>query len=106
MKNVKIVREADKDQENFFGCFFYVIALVGLIFLVPPLLGAVAFTLRVFGNHSDFASLRYIGWDYAPLYLGLMAIAGSIILISVIKTINTSFENPISKLEIDDDKKE
>lgn len=68
--------------------------LIGFIFLIPPILGAVFFTLQVFGINGDVISLKHLSANWtndkysmsvAPIYLGLMAIAGSFISHSAIK---------------------
>lgn len=64
--------------------------IIGIIFLIPPILGVVAFVLGIFGCNWNFAELRHLSgnwtFDYssnggggmsaAPIYLGLMALAG------------------------------
>ena len=66
--------------------------LVGLFMLIPPFLSVLSFVFCLFGDESSFAKLNHIssssGWtcDFsvnsgggmsaAPLYLGLMALAG------------------------------
>ena len=68
--------------------------VIGLLFLIPPILGVIAFVLCLLGCEWDYATLdnlsgewtvRY-GYSYesgggggmsaAPVYLGLMALAG------------------------------
>lgn len=58
---------------------------IGLFLCVPPILGVVAFTLQIFGADLYFSKLRHLSSDWtnsqsgmsaAPIYLGLMAIAG------------------------------
>lgn len=65
--------------------------IIGILFLIPPILGVFAFVLSLFDNDWDFVQLRNISsnWTYgfsynqggggmsaAPIYLGLMALAG------------------------------
>lgn len=66
--------------------------LVGLFMLIPPFLSVLSFVLCLFGNESSFAKMSYLsssstwtcdysingggGMSAAPLYLGLMALAG------------------------------
>lgn len=63
--------------------------IIGLILLLPPVLGVIAFVLQLFGADTDFSRLRELSSDWtmgysdggggmsaAPIYLGLMAIAG------------------------------
>lgn len=63
---------------------------IGLFFLLPPVLGVFAFILQLFDADTDFSMLRDLssnwtndyssegggGMSAAPVYLGLMAIAG------------------------------
>ena len=62
--------------------------IIGLFFLLPPVLGVFAFVLQLFEADTDFSMLRNLssawtaivdqggGMSAAPIYLGLMAIAG------------------------------
>ncbi len=62
--------------------------IIGLFFLLPPVLGVLAFVLQLFEADTDFSMLRNLSSDWtaivdqgggmsaAPIYLGLMAIAG------------------------------
>ena len=70
--------------------------IIGLFFLLPPVLGVFAFVLQLFDADTDFSMLRDLSsmrdlssnWTYgysseggggmsaAPIYLGLMALAG------------------------------
>lgn len=66
-------------------------AMIGLVLLVPPLLGAIFFVISVFGGDGEVPQLGYLrspwiadfsnegggGMSAAPIYLGLMAIAGA-----------------------------
>lgn len=58
---------------------------IGIIFLIPPILGVIAFTLQLFDADLDFSEMYRLssnwtakdtGMSAAPLYLGLMALAG------------------------------
>lgn len=64
--------------------------IIGLFLLLPPMLGVVAFILQLFDADTHFSSLRDLSSDWtmgysdggggmsaAPVYLGLMAIAGA-----------------------------
>jgi len=68
--------------------------VIGIIFLIPPILGVIFFILNVFisrvGNIPELSNLGY-EWtgnsgdnggfmSAAPVYLGLMAIAGAMLL--------------------------
>ena len=62
---------------------------LGIFFLIPPILGVIAFVLCLVGIDSDFSSLSNLseywttrchyggGMSAAPIYLGLMAIVGA-----------------------------
>ena len=66
--------------------------LSGLFLLLPPILGVFAFVLQLFNADTDFSEMRNLSSDWttnygydqgggggmsaAPVYLGLMAIAG------------------------------
>lgn len=62
--------------------------VLGILFLIPPILGVFFFMLSLCGINGDFVNMRDLSgqWDWhsndgvsmspAPLYLGLMAIAG------------------------------
>ena len=65
---------------------------IGILFLIPPVLGVIAFILCIFGCEWEFATFYNLsgewtacisfdhggggGMSAAPIYLGLMAIAG------------------------------
>ena len=69
--------------------------LIGIFFLIPPVLGALAFVLQLFGADTDFSKMYNLsarwtthvyyneegggggGMSAAPVYLGLMALAGA-----------------------------
>lgn len=62
---------------------------IGLFFLIPPILGVIAFVLNLLGSKGDFAKLWNLssnwtcdfdnggGMSAAPIYLGLMALTGA-----------------------------
>lgn len=57
---------------------------IGIIFLIPPILGVLSFCLGLADVHTPFAKMsdlssRWTGssMSAAPIYLGLMAIAGA-----------------------------
>jgi hypothetical protein len=69
--------------------------VVGIIFLIPPVLGVIFFIFNVFVNRvGDLAELYNLSPEWtgnhsvkgggymsaAPIYLGLMAIAGAMLL--------------------------
>lgn len=65
---------------------------IGIFFLIPPLLGVLAFVLQIFDAGTDFSQMSNLssswttkygydqggggGMSAAPIYLGLMALAG------------------------------
>jgi hypothetical protein len=64
--------------------------ILGIIFMIPPFIAVFCFLLNWFGMADGyFVEMSYLGgmWDYhydqggasspAPIYLGLMAIAGA-----------------------------
>lgn len=68
--------------------------LIGLFLLIPPTLGVFAFVLQIFDADTHFSMLRDLsanwtcdfgysdgggggGMSAAPIYLGLMALAGA-----------------------------
>lgn len=93
---VRLVKEKEELPDALGGVFFFTLLgtlIIGLIFLIPPILGAIFFVLKVFNIGGEFASLKYLGVNWtgddnamsaAPIYLGLMAIAGVILIIGSI----------------------
>ena len=61
---------------------------IGLFLLLPPILGVIAFVLQIFEADTDFSMMRELSsaWtakydqggvmSAAPIYLGVMALAG------------------------------
>ena len=61
---------------------------IGLFLLLPPILGVIAFVLQIFEANTDFSMMRELssawtakydqggGMSAAPIYLGVMALAG------------------------------
>lgn len=66
---------------------------IGILFLIPPILGVLAFVLQLFDADTNFSTMRDLssswtteygydqgggggGMSAAPIYLGLMALAG------------------------------
>lgn len=61
----------------------------GICFLVPAILGVISFICSLFDSNSDFATLRNLRGDWtdgdnrsspAPIFMGLMAIAGAVLI--------------------------
>lgn len=65
--------------------------IIGILFLIPPILGVLSFVLCLFDCDWEFARMRNLspnwttdysidgggGMSAAPIYLGLMALAGT-----------------------------
>ena len=61
--------------------------LIGIFFLIPPVLGVLAFVLQLYGANTDFSQMDNLSYSWtrdgdggmsaAPVYLGLMALAGA-----------------------------
>jgi len=69
-------------------------AIIGIILLIPPILGVVAFTLNLFDWGGKFAGMDHLSANWtnygeamsaAPIFLGLMALAGVYLLKDNIK---------------------
>ena len=65
-------------------------SFIGFFFLIPPILGVIAFVFSLFDNDGEFARMRNLsgcwtalysdgggGMSAAPIYLALMALAGA-----------------------------
>ena len=60
--------------------------IIGLFLLIPSIFGVIAFVLQLFNADSDFSKMEDLssnwtndydgGMSAAPIYLGLMALAG------------------------------
>ena len=98
MKKIHLKR-VDDDDATLVGIALtvgFVQVIIGIIFLIPPILGAIFFTLEIFGVSGDAISLKELSVNWtgdsnamsaAPIYLGLMAIAGTFIVHSAIKNL-------------------
>ena len=63
--------------------------ILGFIFLIPAILGAVAFALSLCGTSGDFVNLRLLNFRWrvgvedagcmpvAPIYMGILAFVGA-----------------------------
>lgn len=94
MKKIRLKKEADDLIFAIAVIPGLVQLVIGIIFLIPPILGAIFFTLQVFGINGNVISLNELSASWtgdnnamsaAPIYLGLMAIAGTLIVHSAIK---------------------
>ena len=59
--------------------------IIGILLLIPPILGVIAFVLCLFDSKWHFATMQDLSYNWtnygdgmsaAPIYLGLMALAG------------------------------
>lgn len=100
MKKIYLIKHSGGNNHEMYMFVAIVIGLVqlffGVIFLIPPFLGVIFFTLDVFNIGGKISSLHYLSTNWtgdsnamsaAPIYLGLMAIAGTLIIHSAIKNI-------------------
>ncbi len=96
MKKIHLKKCGERVTDRIAVIISFIELIIGIIFLVPPVLGAIFFTLQVFGINNDVISLRYLSTNWtgdsnamsaAPIYLGLMAIAGTFIVHSAIKNV-------------------
>lgn len=87
---------------------------IGLFLLIPPFLGVIAFTLNLFGNDGDFASMTNLSrcWVFymntfeantsamssvapiTPIYLALMAMVGAYLIKDSLKYFFIKLEKP------------
>ena len=120
MKKIYLKKRNGDNKHDLYMFIVVVIGLVqllfGVIFLIPPFLGAIFFTLDVFDIGGRISSLHYLSANWtgdsnamsaAPIYLGLMAIAGALIIHSAIKNIIETGKsvggiNAIREIEMED----
>lgn len=117
-KKITIRHSYNNVPDDLVALISFVQLIIGVLFLLPPILGVVLFTLNVFGldgyiDSLDYLSINWTGGDNAmsaaPIYLGLMAIAGAFMVHSAVKNvISATQENigQINEIEVDDNKKE
>lgn len=74
-------------------------AILGIFFLIPPILGVFAFVITLLGGKGGFVRMSHLSYEWtafvdysfqnggggggmsaAPIYLGLMAIVGAFLL--------------------------
>lgn len=96
MKKIHLERNRDKDTLDFIGLITFIQLIIGIICLIPPILIAISFMLKVLNLGKWIVSLNLlvISWigdsnatPAALIYLGLMAIAGTFIVSSAVKNI-------------------
>lgn len=94
MKKIKLKREECVTGvfADIFLIIFLVKLIIGVLFLIPPILGVFFFTLNVFDVNWDAVTLRDLGSNWtgeafsaAPIYLGLMALAGVLLVHFTVK---------------------
>ena len=78
---------------------------IGLFLLLPPILGVIAFVLQIFEADTDFSMMRELssawtakydqggGMSAAPIYLGLMALAGAHLIKDSFYSLFTALDN-------------
>lgn len=85
-------RERDQRLKNFRKLELY----LGILFIIPAFIGVCSFILCFFDFHSEFADMRNLRGDWtdseyatspAPIFIGVMAIAGAILLVDYINSI-------------------
>ena len=79
--------------------------VIGLFLLIPPVLGVVAFVLQIFEADTDFSMMRDLssswtalcdqggGMSAAPIYLGLMALAGVYLIKDALYSLFTALDD-------------
>ena len=87
---------------------------LGVFFLIPPILGVIAFVLCLFDIDSHFSKLSNLSSDWttnygydnggggvsaAPIYLGLMAIVGAYLIKNSARYIFTSEDSNKTNIE-------
>ena len=70
---------------------------IGFFFLIPPILGVIAFVFCLFGNDGEFArmtNLEFSIWnaDESIIYLALMALAGAYLIKDSLKYLFMTYE--------------
>ena len=100
----------EQDLWGFIGIVCIPQLIIGIIFLIPPILGAIFFTMAVFGARGNAISLSELSSNWtgdsnamsaAPIYLGLMAIAGTLIVHSALKNVVSYYGSQNKLMGID-----
>ena len=85
--------------------------IIGLFFLIPPIIGVVAFILSLIDPYMDFANLDFLsaewtaivdtggGMSAAPIYLAIMAFVGAYLIKDKLRYFikDKKEENPIQE---------
>lgn len=114
MKKIKFKKTYENNPGEILAFIFLAKIFIGFLFLIPPILGAIFFTLNVFDIKGDTVTLRDLGDNWtgeafsaAPIYLGLMALAGVFMLHFGVKdSIDISNERSIDSIEITEEEKQ
>ena len=74
---------------------------IGFFFLIPSILGVIAFVFCLFDSDGEFAKMRNLssewtdggdGMSAAPIYLALMALAGAYLIKDSLKFLFMSYD--------------
>ena len=124
IKKIKLKKNDSIDNETGIILFFYplVQAIIGLILLLPPIIGVFLFICNLFGMNGSIVGLstldpkwtaRETGMSAAPIYLGMMALAGAYLVNNAYKNFTSAMGtisgiNSIESIELSEveDKKE
>lgn len=99
MKKIKFqnnrINRTSEGRGGFIGIYSLVQIVIGLILIAPALVGSIFFLLTVFGYNGLYeASLNNLSSKWtgenmsaAPIFMGLMALAGAYLLNNVIKNL-------------------
>lgn len=89
------INKTSEGRNGFIGIYMLAQIVIGLILIAPALVGSIFFLLNVFGYNGLYAatlnnlSSKWIGdnMSAAPIFMGLMAMAGAYLLNNVIKNL-------------------
>jgi hypothetical protein len=78
---------------------------IGMFFLIPAILGVIAFTFQMLGENGAFVELRNLSYKWiarsgdtgggmsaAPIYMGIMALAGAYLIKDSLKYLFMSYD--------------
>lgn len=124
IKKIELKKNDSIDNETGIILFFYplVQAIIGLILLLPPIIGVFLFICNLFGMNGSIVGLGYLdsqwtaretGTSATPIYLGMMALAGAYLVNNAYKNLTSAMGtisgiNSIESIELSEveDKKE
>lgn len=89
------INKTSEGRNGFIGIYMLAQIVIGLILIAPALVGSIFFLLNVFGYNGLYAatlnnlSSKWTGdnMSAAPIFMGLMAMAGAYLLNNVIKNL-------------------